>query len=127
MKARKQLHQQNQTNRRNLAHTIRPIPPEQKQNKTRKTPGQKVRRLHLRHKTRPHLLVLKVGTRAAHLLMLERLQKIISRAGIASRRHAEDMILTRQLRVKGVVVTELGVKADPDRDRIEPAGKLATI
>jgi pseudouridine synthase len=59
--------------------------------------------------------------------MLERLQKIISRAGIASRRHAEDMILSGQVRVNGVVVTELGVKADPDRDRIEAAGKLATI
>src|ERR1700686_3831541 len=59
--------------------------------------------------------------------MLERLQKIISRAGIASRRHAEDMILSGQVRVNGVVVTELGVKADPERDRIEAAGKVAQI
>jgi pseudouridine synthase len=59
--------------------------------------------------------------------MLERLQKIISRAGIASRRHAEDMILSGQVRVNGVVVTELGVKADPEHDRIEAAGKVATI
>ena len=59
--------------------------------------------------------------------MLERLQKIISRAGIASRRHAEELILSGQVRVNGVVVTELGVKADPERDKIEAAGKVATI
>jgi 23S rRNA pseudouridine2605 synthase len=59
--------------------------------------------------------------------MMERLQKIISRAGIASRRHAEELILSGQVRVNGVVVTELGVKADPERDRIEAAGKIARI
>jgi 23S rRNA pseudouridine2605 synthase len=59
--------------------------------------------------------------------MLERLQKIISRAGIASRRHAEELILSGQVRVNGEVITELGVKADPERDRIEAAGKVATI
>jgi len=59
--------------------------------------------------------------------MLERLQKIISRAGIASRRHAEDMIVSGQVRVNGVVITELGVKADPEHDRIEAAGKVANI
>ncbi len=56
--------------------------------------------------------------------MLERLQKIIARAGIASRRHAEQLILSGQVRVNGAVVTELGSKADPERDRIEAAGKL---
>ena len=59
--------------------------------------------------------------------MLERLQKIISRAGIASRRHAEELILSGQVRVNGEVITELGVKADPERDKIEAAGKVATI
>ena len=59
--------------------------------------------------------------------MLERLQKIISRAGIASRRHAEELILSGQVRVNGAVVTELGAKADPDHDRIEAAGKLARV
>jgi 23S rRNA pseudouridine2605 synthase len=59
--------------------------------------------------------------------MLDRLQKIISRAGIASRRHAEELILSGQVSVNGVVVTELGVKADPKRDRIEAAGKVAHI
>lgn len=59
--------------------------------------------------------------------MLERLQKIIARAGIASRRHAEDLIRSGQVRVNGVVVTELGAKADPARDRVEAAGQVARI
>ena len=59
--------------------------------------------------------------------MLERLQKIISRAGIASRRHAEDLIRSGQVRVNGVVVTELGAKADPERDRVEAAGRVAQL
>jgi 23S rRNA pseudouridine2605 synthase len=56
--------------------------------------------------------------------MRERLQKIIARAGIASRRHAEQLIVSGQVRVNGHVVTELGTKADPGADRIEAAGKL---
>jgi len=56
--------------------------------------------------------------------MLERLQKIIARAGIASRRHAEQLIVSGQVRVNGQVVTELGSKADAAEDRIEAAGKL---
>ncbi len=59
--------------------------------------------------------------------MLERLQKIIARAGIASRRHAEELIRSGQVRVNGAIVTELGVKADPARDRIEAAGKVARM
>jgi 23S rRNA pseudouridine2605 synthase len=50
--------------------------------------------------------------------MLERLQKIISRAGIASRRHAEQLILSGAVTVNGRVITELGMKADPERDHI---------
>jgi 23S rRNA pseudouridine2605 synthase len=57
--------------------------------------------------------------------MLERLQKIIARAGIASRRHAEELIRSGQVSVNGVVVSELGAKADPERDRIEAAGRVA--
>ena len=49
--------------------------------------------------------------------MQERLQKIIARAGIASRRHAEQLILSGQVRVNGHVVTELGTKADAAQDR----------
>jgi 23S rRNA pseudouridine2605 synthase len=55
--------------------------------------------------------------------MQERLQKIIARAGIASRRHAEQLILSGQVRVNGKVVTELGTKADAATDRIEAAGR----
>src|SRR5215470_9400262 len=56
--------------------------------------------------------------------MQERLQKIIARAGIASRRHAEQLILSGQVRVNGRVVTELGTKADAAQDRIEAAGRV---
>src|SRR5262249_7374415 len=49
--------------------------------------------------------------------------KIIARAGIASRRHAEQLILSGQVRVNSEVVTELGTKADALVDKIEVAGK----
>jgi len=56
--------------------------------------------------------------------MQERLQKIIARAGIASRRHAEQLIVSGQVRLNGQVVRELGTKADAATDRIEAAGKV---
>jgi 23S rRNA pseudouridine2605 synthase len=56
--------------------------------------------------------------------MLERLQKIIARAGVASRRHAEQLILSGQVTVNGKTVTELGTKADSERDHIKVMGKL---
>jgi 23S rRNA pseudouridine2605 synthase len=56
--------------------------------------------------------------------MLERIQKIISAAGIASRRAAEQIILDGRVRVNGRVVTELGTKADPAKDHIKVDGKL---
>src|SRR5690242_14874129 len=49
----------------------------------------------------------------------ERLQKFLARAGIASRRHAEELILAGRVRVAGRIVTELGTKIDPKRDRID--------
>jgi 23S rRNA pseudouridine2605 synthase len=55
---------------------------------------------------------------------LERLQKILSQAGIASRRHAEEMIVAGRVMVNGQVVTTLGSKADPARDHIRVDGKL---
>jgi 23S rRNA pseudouridine2605 synthase len=55
---------------------------------------------------------------------LDRLQKILSQAGIASRRHAEEMILAGRIMVNGQVVTQLGAKADPARDHIKVDGKL---
>jgi len=58
--------------------------------------------------------------------MEERLQKIIARAGIASRRHAELLITSGQVKLNGKVVTELGTKADPAKDRIEAAGRVVS-
>src|SRR5512136_1497387 len=55
--------------------------------------------------------------------MQERLQKILSRAGVASRRKAEELIVAGRVAVNGAVVTELGVKADPARDRLTLDGK----
>jgi 23S rRNA pseudouridine2605 synthase len=54
----------------------------------------------------------------------ERLQKILSHAGVASRRHAEQMILEGRVTVNGAVVTELGSKADLERDHIKVDGRL---
>ncbi len=54
----------------------------------------------------------------------ERLQKILSQAGIASRRKAEQLILEGRVAVNGKVVTELGTKADLGRDHIKVNGKL---
>lgn len=55
--------------------------------------------------------------------MQERIQKILAHGGVASRRAAEELILAGRVRVNGRVVTELGVKADPRRDRVEVDGK----
>lgn len=54
----------------------------------------------------------------------ERLQKILARAGIASRRKAEQYILDGRIKVNGRLVTELGAKADPLKDHIKVDGKL---
>ena len=54
----------------------------------------------------------------------DRLQKILAQAGIASRRAAEQIILAGRVQVNGTIVTELGTKADPDRDHIRVDGKL---
>jgi len=54
----------------------------------------------------------------------QRLQKLIAAVGIASRRHAEELIAAGKVTVNGKVVTELGSKADPDTDHIKVNGKL---
>ncbi len=56
--------------------------------------------------------------------MQERLQKLIAQAGIASRRHAEELITAGDVTVNGKVVTTLGTKADPETDHIKVGGKL---
>jgi 23S rRNA pseudouridine2605 synthase len=55
---------------------------------------------------------------------LERLQKILSQAGVASRRKAEEMIEQGRIQVNGKIVTTLGTKADANRDHIRVDGKL---
>ena len=55
--------------------------------------------------------------------MEARLQKILSTAGIASRRAAETMIVEGRVTVNGRTVTELGTKADPDADEIRVDGR----
>lgn len=54
----------------------------------------------------------------------ERLQKILAAAGVASRRKAEELISGGIVSVNGQIVTELGSKADPERDHIRVNGKL---
>src|SRR5437763_3455898 len=56
--------------------------------------------------------------------MQQRLQKLIASAGIASRRHAEELITSEQVSVNGKVITELGAKADPETDHIKVKGRL---
>ena len=57
-------------------------------------------------------------------MVAERLQKLIAAAGIASRRHAEELIAAGEVSVNGEVIKELGSKADPDTDHIKVNGKL---
>lgn len=58
---------------------------------------------------------------------MERVQKILARAGLASRREAERWILEGRVSVNGVVVRELGYRADPARDRIQVDHKLVRV
>jgi 23S rRNA pseudouridine2605 synthase len=55
---------------------------------------------------------------------LERLQKILAAAGVASRRRAEELIEQGRVQVNGKIVTVLGTKADAARDHIRVDGKL---
>lgn len=54
---------------------------------------------------------------------MERLQKILAQAGVASRRKCEELIAGGRVTVDGVIQTELGSKADPQKQRIEVDGK----
>src|SRR5213596_1611185 len=54
---------------------------------------------------------------------MERLQKILSQAGIASRRASDQLMLEGRVTVNGVTVTELGTKADPSHDDIRVDGR----
>jgi 23S rRNA pseudouridine2605 synthase len=60
-------------------------------------------------------------------MSVERLQKILAHAGVASRRAAETMIAEGRVRVNGRVVTELGARADAHRDRVEVDGRRVVL
>lgn len=55
---------------------------------------------------------------------MERLQKILAQAGVASRRKCEELILAGKVEVNGELVTTLGTKVDPEQDIIKVAGRL---
>lgn len=56
--------------------------------------------------------------------MLERLNKLIAQAGVASRRGADELIVAGEVSVNGTIITEPGTKADPEKDHIKVRGKL---
>lgn len=55
--------------------------------------------------------------------MEERLQKVLAHAGVASRRSCEELILAGKVKVDGKLITDLGIKVDPEKSVIEVAGK----
>jgi 23S rRNA pseudouridine2605 synthase len=57
----------------------------------------------------------------------ERLQKFLSRAGVASRRAAEEYIRAGRVVVNGQVVTVMGVKIDPDKDVVKVDGRTVRV
>ena len=55
--------------------------------------------------------------------MEERLQKYLANSGVASRRKCEELILQGKVEVNGKVVTELGIKVNPEKDIVKFNGK----
>ena len=58
---------------------------------------------------------------------MERLQKLLSQAGVASRRAAERLMLEGRVTVNGATVRELGSKADAERDDIRVDGRRIKV
>ena len=56
--------------------------------------------------------------------MIERLQKYMASCGVASRRKCEQIILDAKVSVNDIIITELGVKVDSDKDIVKVNGKL---
>ena len=50
--------------------------------------------------------------------MEERLQKYMARCGVASRRKCEEIILNGEIKVNGILVTEVGTKINPSTDNV---------
>lgn len=76
----------------------------------------------IRNQLQPRLPIPRGKTKNGNQVMEERVQKILSQWGIASRRKAEKMIEAGLVRLNGVVVN-LGEKANPETDLIEVDGK----
>ena len=56
-----------------------------------------------------------------------RLQKVLARAGVASRRHAEEMIVAGRVRVNGRLADRLGTRIDPSHDTVEVDGRRVSL
>jgi len=57
----------------------------------------------------------------------ERLQKVLSRAGVASRRQVENFLLAGRIRINGKTIKELGVRVTPGRDTVELDGTVLQL
>jgi 23S rRNA pseudouridine2605 synthase len=58
---------------------------------------------------------------------MERLQKYLAHAGVASRRKCEELIVAGRVSVNGETVSTLGSQVDPERDRVEVDGRPITL
>ncbi|MGE5588337.1 MAG: pseudouridine synthase [Clostridia bacterium] len=58
---------------------------------------------------------------------MERLQKVLARAGVASRRHSADIVRQGRVQVDGVVVREPGARVDPSRAKVSVDGRPVAI
>ncbi len=57
-------------------------------------------------------------------MAVERLQKVLAQAGVAARRKSEVLITEGRVRVDGAIVTTLGTKIDPNKQRVEVDGRI---
>jgi pseudouridine synthase len=55
---------------------------------------------------------------------MERLNKFLARAGVASRRQADHLIRTGRVKVNGAIVLEMGVQIEPQKDLVEVDGRI---
>ena len=94
-----------------------------KQPQPQATPSSRLRRT-ARKTNGPPKIQKKTSSLSLSRPELKRLQKILAQSGIASRRHAEELITQGRVQVNGKVITELGSKADAHRDHIRVDGKL---